>query len=176
VADAYGHPCRSTTRKVGKPLRRTTIVLALTVLGALAAALPTSAVSTVPFRAELHDNLACPAGFDLCGNGELNGFGTVTTTLTFTGFAPGPGNCTTLTAVRVLELDRDGSTIQLSVAGTLCPQGSGHAPGVGSATFVVIDGTGRFAGATGTASLSVQARGVPLLSDTAHYYGTLTLA
>jgi hypothetical protein len=106
-------------------MRHTPIVIALTVLGALAAALPASAVSTVPFRS---------------------------------------------------ELDRDGSTIQLSVAGTLCPQGSGHAPGVGSATFAVIDGTGRFAGATGTGSLSVQATGVPLLSDTAHYNGTLTLA
>jgi hypothetical protein len=153
-----------------------TFIIALVALAALGA-LPASAADTSAFRAELHDNLTCPVGFDLCGKGELNGFGTVTTTLTFTGFARGPGNCATLAAERVMKLDSDGSSIVLAVEGTLCPQGGagGHAPGIGQGTFTVVGGTGRFAGASGAGSLSVQATGVPGLSDTAHYTGTLSL-
>jgi hypothetical protein len=155
----------------------TAIVVALAALGALVATLTASATTTQELRAELHDNLACPAGFDLCGKGVLHHFGTVTTTLTFTGFGPGPGNCTSVTADRVLTLDSDGSTLDLSVAGILCPQGNsgGQAPGKGSGTFTVAGGTGRFSGASGSGRLSVQATGVPLPSDTAQYDGTLTL-
>jgi hypothetical protein len=158
-------------------MTRTAIVAALAALGALVATLTASATTMQELRAELHDNLACPAGFDLCGKGVLHHFGTVTTTLTFTGFGPGPGNCTSVTADRVLTLDSDGNTLDLSVAGILCPQGDsgGHAPGKGSGTFTVAGGTGRFSGASGSGRLSVQATGVPLPSDTAHYDGTLTL-
>jgi len=157
-------------------MARLTIVMALFV-GALAAALPVSAASTKEFRAEVHDNLACPVGVDLCGKGQLKGFGTLTTTLTFTGFGPGPGNCAALTAERVLTLDSDGSTLRLSVEGVLCPQGNpgSNAPGNGSGTFTVVGGTGQFVGATGSGQLSVQATGKPGLTDTAHYTGTLTL-
>lgn len=81
-----------------------------------------------------------------------------------------------MTAERLLTLDSDGSMFQLSVVGILCPQGSaGRAPGVGSGTFTIVGGTGRLAGASGSGLLSVQATGVPLPSDTAHYDGTLTL-
>jgi hypothetical protein len=158
-------------------MMRTSFVVTLAVLATVVAPLSASAATTQAFRAELHDNLACPTGFDLCGKGLVHGFGTVTTTLTFTGFGPGPGDCASLTADRVLRLDRDGSTLVLSIEGILCPQGAsgGHAPGVGSGTFTVVGGTGRFAGATGSGQLSVQATGVPGLSDTAHYDGTLTL-
>jgi len=130
-----------------------TIVMALLVL---AVASPVSAARTQEFRAELHDNLVCP-GVDLCGKGELRGFGTARTTLTFTGFGPGPDNCVALTAERQLTLDSDGSTLLLSLEGVLCPQGNsgGHAPGVGSGTFTIVSGTGQFAGATGSGVLSV---------------------
>jgi hypothetical protein len=137
---------------------------------------PASAASTQEFKAALHDNLACPVGIDLCGKGQLIGFGQVTTTLTFTGFGPGPGNCAAVTGERVLTLSRDGSTLRLSLQGILCPQGStGNAPGFGSGTFTVVEGTGLFAGATGSGLISVQATGVPLPSDTARYDGTITL-
>jgi hypothetical protein len=158
-------------------MMRISLVAVIAVLASAAAPLGASATTTQAFRAELHDNLTCPTGFDLCGKGLVHGFGTVTTTLTFTGFGPGPGNCASLTAERVLTLDSDGSTLDLSIEGILCPQGAsgGHAPGKGSGTFTVVGSTGRFAGATGSGQLSVQATGVPGLSDTAHYQGTLTL-
>jgi hypothetical protein len=157
-------------------MTRMKIVMALFVFGALAVALPVSAAGTQEFRAELHDNLVCP-GVDLCGRGELQGFGTVTTTLTFTSAGPGPDNCTALTADRVLTLDSDGSTLRLSVEGVLCPQGNsgGQAAPVGSGTFAVVGGTGQFVGATGSGLLSVQATGKPGPTDTAHYNGILTL-
>jgi len=111
-------------------MTRATIVAALAAFAGLSATVTASATTTQRLVADLHDNLACPAGFDLCGKGVLHGFGTVTTTLTFTGFGPGPDNCVSVTADRVLTLDADGSTLDLSVAGVLCPQGNsgGHAP------------------------------------------------
>ena len=158
-------------------MARIAILTAMVVLGALAATLPASAATTQEFRAELHDNQVCPAGFDLCGKGLVQDFGTVTTTLAFTSFGPGPENCSSVTAERVLTLDSDGSTLRLFLEGILCPQGAAgsNAPGTGSGTFTVIGGSGQFAGATGNGELTIQATGVPGLSDTAHYEGTLTL-
>jgi len=157
-------------------MKRSTLLVAVVLFGSLVASSQASATGTQQLRLELHDNLVCPVGFNLCGKGELKGFGTVTTTLTFTGFGPGPGNCTALTGERVVTLDSDGSTLRLSLVGVLCPQGNSlNAPGVGSGTYTVAGGTGQFAGATGTGVLDVQATGVPLPSDTAHYTGTLIL-
>jgi hypothetical protein len=81
-------------------MTRTTVVAALAALAGLAATVTASATTTQRLVADLHDNLACSAGFDLCGKGVLHGFGTVTTTLTFTGFGPGPDNCVSVTADR----------------------------------------------------------------------------
>jgi hypothetical protein len=143
-------------------------------LAAGAAALPASAATTQRFSADLHDNVSCP-GVDLCGKGLVHGFGTATTTLTFTSFGPGPGNCAAVTAERSITLDRDGSTLQLAIVGVLCPKGNPNGEAAGSGTFTVAGGTGIFAGATGSGLLSAQATGVPGPSDTAHYDGTITL-
>jgi hypothetical protein len=109
------------------------------------------------FKAELHDNLACPPGFDFCGKGLVHGFGTATTTLNFTGAEPGPGDCLMATAVRTITLDSDGSTLLISIAGTICDQKL-------SGTYAVISGTGAFAGATGSGTLDGTATGVPVQS------------
>jgi hypothetical protein len=141
----------------------------LVAFGAMAVALPASAESTQVFKAQFHDSsTACPAGSDICGKGVVKGFGTVTTSLTFTSFFPGPGgSCVTVTADRIAALDGDGSTLLFEVAGTICDQKL-------SGTFVIVGGTGVFDQATGGGTISgVGIRGVP--SDTAHFEGTITL-
>jgi hypothetical protein len=143
---------------------RVTIVA---VLGALVLAWP-AAASTNDFAADVHDNLACTAGFDFCGKGLVHGFGTATTTLVFTGFAPGPGDCATATAVRVLTLTSDGSTLVLELAGTICEQKL-------AGTFTISGGTGVFAGASGSGTLWGTGTGVPVPSDTVHFRGTIAL-
>ena len=61
------------------------VIVLVVAFGVLAVVLPASAQSTQVFRAEFHDvDSGCPAGVDLCGAGVVQGFGTVTTTLTFT--------------------------------------------------------------------------------------------
>jgi hypothetical protein len=135
---------------------------------ALFAASSAAAADTHPFKAELHDNLACPPGFDFCGKGLVHGFGTATTTLSFTGAAPGPGDCLTATANRTITLDSDGSTLVIAIAGTICNQKL-------DATYTVVGGTGVFATASGSGVLTGTATGVPVPSDTVHLRGTITL-
>jgi hypothetical protein len=130
------------------------------------AAPTTGAATTQPFRAEFHDSPTCP-GVDICGKGIVHGFGTVTTTLVFTGVAPSPDGCLTATAERDLALDRDGSTLRLALAGTICRHKV-------EGTFQIVGGTGAFAGATGGGTI----RGVSILgepSDSVHFEGSLTL-
>jgi hypothetical protein len=149
-------------------MRRALCVVTLLLLGAAALAIPAAAQSTHELKAEFHDQDVCPAGAHECGTGHLKGFGTVTTTLTFTSFAPGPGpNCVTGTADRTVTLDADGSTLLLDVAGTICDQKI-------SATFTVVGGSGIFAGAGGGGTFwGVAFPGTP--ADTVHYRGELVL-
>lgn len=67
-------------------MKRTVCFVVLAVVG-LIAALPATA-QPQSFKADLHDNLACPPAFDFCGKGLVHGFGTATTTLNFTGAVP----------------------------------------------------------------------------------------
>jgi hypothetical protein len=142
----------------------------LTVLAALVAAVAptTGAATTQPFRAELHEADACAPGIDLCGNGVVHGFGQASTTLAFTSVAPGPGDtCVTGTADRAIVLDRDGSTLQLAIAGTICRQKI-------EGTYEVVGGTGVFVGAAGGGTV----RGVAIPGEpggTVHVVGTLAL-
>lgn len=149
---------------------RRIVFLAIVALGILATALPSSAQSTQEFKAQFHDSSssACPPGVGECGKGVVKGFGTVTTTLTFTSLGPGPGaNCVTGTADRVVTLDSDGSTLLLALAGTICDQKI-------SGTFTIAGGTGTFEQATGGGTiLGVAIPGAP--SDTVHFRGSITL-
>jgi hypothetical protein len=142
----------------------------LVALGAMAVALPASAESTQVFKAKFHDTPSseCPQGTDTCGKGVVKGFGTVTTSLTFTSFVPGPGgNCVTATADRIATLDSDGSKLLHALVGTICDQKV-------SGTFAIVGGTGVFDQATGGGTISgVAIRGVP--SDSVHFEGTITL-
>jgi hypothetical protein len=139
------------------------------------AALPATAESTQEFKAQFHDTLTCPGVF-LCGAGRVKGFGTATTTATVTSVSPGPGNCLTLAGERDVTLDSDGSTLQLALEGASCPNGPGVNAGTNiSGTFAIVGGTGVFAGATGSGSFSAHGTGIPGITDTAHYEGTITL-
>lgn len=148
-------------------MKRAVCFVVLATVGLLAAVSPAGA-QTQAFRAELHDNFACPPGFDFCGKGLVHGYGTATTTLVFTGATPGPGDCLTATAIRTITLDSGGSTLVVAIDGTICAQKL-------DATYVVVGGTGVFAGASGSGTLKGTATGVPVPSDTVHMEGTLTL-
>ena len=141
--------------------------LVLAAVGMFATVLP-AAAEPVPFKADLHDNVACPPGFDFCGKGLVHGFGTATTTLNFTGAVPGPGDCLTATANRAITLDSDGSTLLIAIEGTICDQKL-------DATYTIVGGTGVFATASGSGTLVGTATGVPVPSDTIHLRGTIDL-
>jgi hypothetical protein len=120
----------------------------------LVASAPASAATT-DFRADVHDTGVCP-GVDLCGTGVVQGYGSVTTTLSFA------------TLERVFILDSDGSTLTL----LLEPTGTTGERQIG--TWTIIGGTGVFAGAEGSGEVWATPTGIPGLSDTAHYRGTIT--
>ncbi len=122
-----------------------------------ATVLPAAAATTTTFSANVHDTGVCP-GVDLCGTGVIQGYGTVTTTLTFA------------TGKRVFILNSDGSTLTM----LLEPTGT---TGVRiNATWTIVDGTGVFSGAEGSGELWATPTGVPVASDTAHYRGTIATA
>ena len=133
-------------------------ILALAVLATVATAMPAVAATTQTFKLDVHDNFrACPPGFEECGKGVLQGYGTVTTTFSF-GLLE-----------RVITLDSDGSTLRLALVPTDLD------PPRLEGTFTVVEGTGVFAGATGSGIVWAVGTGVPVPSDTAHYRGTITL-
>jgi len=143
------------------------VIVGVSLFAASLVALPAAAGSS-EFKAEVHDNLPCPPGFDLCGKGVVQGFGTATTTLVFTGFGPGPDGCAVATADRVITLTGDGSTLLLVLVGTICQQKL-------DGTYTITGGTGVFAGASGSGTLWGTGTGVPVPSDTVHFRGTIAL-
>ena len=128
------------------------------ILAALvAAAAPAGGAATdraVPRRAPRGRRLR--AGHRPVRHRCLHGFGTATTTLAFTSFAPGPGEtCVTGTADLAIVLDGDGSTLQLEIAGTICRQKI-------DGTYEIVGGTGAFAGASGGGTVrGIAIPGVP---------------
>jgi hypothetical protein len=138
-------------------MRRILFLAILAMFGTTIVALPASAETTRVFKADLHDNFRDCPGADLCGKGVVHGFGTATGSFTF------------FPTERVITLDSDGSTLRLALVPTdlTGPTLAG--------TWTIIDGTGVFAGASGSGVIWATETGVPVPSDTAHYRGTLTL-
>jgi hypothetical protein len=136
-------------------LRLAVLLAAVLVVPTVVAVGPAASATTTPFRANVHDLLFCP-GFDLCGSGVIQGFGSVTTTFAFA------------SGERVFVLDSDGSTLRL----LLEPTGTTGFRLDG--TYTVVGGTGVFAGATGAGVVWATGTGAPELSDTAHFRGTIT--
>ena len=138
-------------------MRRILCLAILATFGSVVVALPASAETTTVFKADLHDNFRDCPGADLCGKGVVHRYGTATTSFTF------------FPTVRVITLDSDGSTLRLELVPTDLSD-----PTL-AGTWTVIDGTGVFAGASGSGVVRATTTGVPVPSDTAHYRGTLTL-
>lgn len=168
-------------------MRRALALGVLTAIAALAAALPVSAETTA-FGADVQGwfgiraSSTCPPDLD-CGRARIDGFGKATRTLAITGFAPGvPEGCNSLTAVERLVLDADGSTLELALEAALCNPGASAAaphtprsqgdPFTATGTYVVLGGTGVFAGATGGGTLTALGAGDAIVI---HYDGTLAL-
>ena len=144
-------------------MKRTSI-LVLMAAGALVWTAEAAASTTQPFHAEFKETFGRAASKTcehfLCGTGTVEGYGGATSAYDLIDFVPIEGtNCGDITAVRVITLDADGSTLTLDETGQVCfPGNSSFAPGTAvsyglpariEAEFVISDGTGVFAGATG---------------------------
>ena len=83
-------------------MRRTLCLAALAAAVTLTVALPATASTTQPFNAQFtHDTPCGPDPDTSCGDGILQGFGQVTTTIVLTGFGDlDPDGCLTVTAER----------------------------------------------------------------------------
>jgi hypothetical protein len=125
-----------------------------------------------------------PCEHFLCGTGTVQGFGAATSEYDITGFEPIEGtSCADLTAVRVITLVGDGSTLMLDEEGVVCFPGASNStpgslvsfgnPGRFEGTFDVGGGTGVFAGASGSGTSLFRAAG-----DSGHATldGTISLA
>ena len=111
-----------------------------------------------------------PCEHFLCGTGTVQGFGAATSEYDITGFEPIEGtSCADLTAVRVITLVGDGSTLTLDDTGVVCFPGASNStpgslvsfgnPGRFEGTFEVSGGTGVFEGASGSGTSLFRAAG-----------------
>ena len=111
-----------------------------------------------------------PCEHFLCGTGTVQGFGAATSEYDITGFEPIEGtSCADLTAVRVITLVGDGSTLTLDDTGVVCFPGASNTtpgslvsfgnPGRFDGTFEVSGGTGVFEGASGSGTSLFRAAG-----------------
>ena len=111
-----------------------------------------------------------PCEHFLCGTGTVQGFGAATSEYDITGFEPIEGtSCADLTAVRVITLVGDGSTLTLDDTGVVCFPGASNStpgslvsfgnPGRFEGTFEVSGGTGVFESASGSGTSLFRAAG-----------------
>jgi hypothetical protein len=143
------------------------IVSALACVGALAAvvATPTRA-STSNFSAtfQLHYGRGVappPCNVDFCFTGSIAGLGAASLSGTVTGVTP-IDDTPCATASYVATVEAAGGSLELTANGTLCPIGnSGSAPGSATSygnpvslrgSYTIVDGSGVFAGASGSGS------------------------
>lgn len=166
---------------------RRVLFLVVGALGALTLTLAAQA-QTSTFEANVQGSFGirnsddCPPGLD-CGRARIDGFGKAARTLAITGVLPDPPpGCVAVTALERMVLESDGSTLDLALEAVLCfPGASENAPHTPRAqgdpfkatgTFIVVGGTGAFAGATGGGTLTSVGAGDAIVI---HYTGSLTL-
>jgi hypothetical protein len=108
-------------------------------------------------------NAPCPPDV-FCGVGAVAGYGLATITILDEGFDDLGNGCFAVTRVEGIDLIDGSGTVVLSERGSFCrPGGSGdsHAgsssyghPGTFRFTYRIVDGTGRFGGASGAGSVT----------------------
>ena len=168
-------------------MRRAILTLALSAATfAVSSASEALAQTTLSFEAEFKESFgraaSKPCEHFLCGRGTTAGFGAATSTLDIVSFEPiEETNCADITLARVITL-ADGSTLTLDEDGVVCFPGKSFLapgsqqsfgnPGTFEGTYTITDGTGVFAGASGTGSTTFTAAG-----DAGHSVlsGSLTL-
>jgi hypothetical protein len=168
-------------------MRRALCIVGSAALAALALALPAPA-QTSTFEAKvqglfgIRNSIICPPNLD-CGRARIDGYGAATRTLAITGFTPGvPAGCDSVTALEHMVLDSDGSTLDLALDAAICHPGSSRDassspraqgdPFRATGTFAIVGGTGVFAGATGSGTLTSVGAGDAIVI---HYSGTLAI-
>jgi hypothetical protein len=167
-------------------MRRISLLLAIVVFAVLWPAVGAVASTTQPFEAQFKETFgraaSKPCSHFLCGEGIVQGFGRATSTLDVTSFEPTETNCDNITFHRVITLEEDGSTLDLTEEGVVCfPGNSSDAPGAQKSfgnpgtfegTYTIEGGSGVFAGAQGTGTSRLKAAG-----DSGHstLSGTITL-
>ena len=151
-------------------------LLLLALLAALAL-VPAASAATTSFSATFNESFgratAHPCSVDafVCGSGTIAGFGKATEGWAITYFEPETAfetGCSPLTLIRTITLT-DGSTLVTEETGTVCfpgvtftTPGTAHSfgnPGFFTGTYVIVEGTGVFEGATGSGTSSFKAAG-----------------
>ena len=164
-------------------------LLLLGLLTALAL-VPTASAATTSFSATFNESFgratAHPCSVDafVCGSGTIAGFGAATELWVITDFEPETAfetGCSPLTLMRTITLT-NGSTLVTEETGTICfpgvtftTPGSARSfgnPGFFTGTYVIVEGTGVFEGATGSGASSFKAAGDTSRSTLS---GTVTL-
>lgn len=180
---------RRTPRRM-VPIRATlalVAVVAITMLGFAAPAMAKTASFDANFKEGFEGaapSKPCPTGgTDPCGVGRIKGFGVATETFELDPVEQG-NPCTDFTGTTTITLQDAGlSTLVIAEVDTECTPGNStntsgsqlHSfgnPVIGQGTWTVIDGTGVFAGATGTGTTSYVGSGDALVI---HYLGSVQL-
>jgi hypothetical protein len=151
------------------------ILLAIVILVGAVATTAVAATRTTTLEASFQvfygKSAAHPCDAFFCGAGTVQGYGPATFTfnlLTFSGFDE--SGCGTLTAEEIITLDDGSGSLRLAESGTVCgaSPGSTFAPGAEHSfgnpysldlTYTVKGGTGIFANAKGTGSVTIRTAG-----------------
>jgi hypothetical protein len=163
-------------------MRKVLIVFAMLVVTVLVASVGLASAQTSVFDANVEDQIrrpvGCPDGAYLCGDADIAGFGPAEFRWYLVSFDPISQSCGDYTAIVTLTVG-NGSTLTLGETGTDCgpgysfssyPPHSYGQPQTADGTWVVQDGTGVFAGLTGSGTSTLHVTGARL---TALYTGTL---
>jgi hypothetical protein len=94
---------------------------------------------------------------------KTKGFGKATVETTVTGFTPLPSGCFADTHTTTVDFKRDGNALVLDIVGTLCPTGGPNF--TFSGTYSITGGTGDFAGATGSGTVTSVRQDGPIDSE-----------